>query len=151
MTCRKELIVNQEDINSRNAQGRRELELLGHAHIEEQERLRAIEEYYQLLMVDYKALQREVENVGETELSPTQDEELTNIREFVESSGTSNIADMDKTELEVQCEAIKDLLRELRKRKREEEESSDDEYQEEDEGDGESDGDEDEAEDEGDE
>ncbi|GAQ91694.1 hypothetical protein KFL_008360020 [Klebsormidium nitens] len=115
----QECEVQQEDLHSRDEQARRELEALGHRHREEQERLRAIEYFYQLLVAGYQALRRVVEGVGESALRPPMRHELGKIDAFVRESKSRKIADMDKAEMEVYSEMVKDLQRELTKRKRE--------------------------------
>lgn len=109
----------QEDLHSRDEQARKELEALGHRHKEEQDRLRAIEYFYQLLMAGYQALMLAVEKVGESTLRAPMRHELGRIEAFVKESKTRKIAEMDKAEMEVYSAMVNDLQRELTKRKRE--------------------------------
>jgi hypothetical protein len=113
------LKVEQEDIHSRDAQARAELEKLGHRHTEEQNRQRTIERMYQLFTADYRALTDGVEVVGRPALTVPMRLELDQIDAFARESSNRKIAEMDEAAMEVRLQTIKELIRELGKRKRE--------------------------------
>jgi hypothetical protein len=119
---REELKVETEDVHSRDEQARAKLEKLGHRHIQEQDRLRAIERMYQLFTADYRALTDGVETVGRLALTAPMRVELDEIDAFAREASSRKIADMDKAEMEVRSQTIKELIRELGKRKREQDE-----------------------------